>query len=473
LGTFSPCLGRREKGSSLRDISNIVSWQQIEMESLKMNTAKIYQARRKKLSQSLAPNSIAIIASASECLRNGDSHYSFRQNSHFYYLTGFNEPKAILIILSGSEGQSILFHQSRNLSEEQWTGRRLGQEEAPSVLGVQQALAIDKLPEALPELLEGKTTVYYPFGDFDLEKTIQTALLQLKAGVRKGLSAPANLSDLNPTLSEMRLFKTGEEIHCMREAVNLSVFGHQRLMRVCTTMEYEYQLEAEWRHELLRHGCRHQAYEPIIASGDNACILHYTDNNRRFKPGDLILVDAGAEYGNYAADLTRTFPANGIFSSVQKEIYELVLKAQQTAIAAIKPGLAWNKLQDLIIEILISGLCDLGILHGNHQKLRQAEAYKPFYMHQSGHWLGLDVHDVGSYKINKQWRNLEPGMVLTVEPGLYLSANNPALDQRFWGIGVRIEDDILVTDTGHEILSAALAVTVDDIEALMRDETKH
>lgn len=434
-----------------------------------MITQQEYQARRKKLAEQLPTDSVAIIPAAHELLRNGDAHYRFRQDSNFYYLTGFNEPDALLVIISGKESQSILFNRPRNPTQEQWTGKRLGQEGAVRELGMHAAFPMASVAEELPKLFAGKSAVYYALGrNPQVEQQIVRGLNTLKDQVRRGVKAPEALCDLEGILGEMRLFKSEAEVDLMRHAARISVDAHKRAMQLCQNMEYEYQLEAELVYEFSRHGCRSVAYDPIVGSGENACILHYTENNQPLGRGDLVLIDAGGEYDNYAADITRTFPVNGIFSPSQKSIYELVLKAQKAGIAAIKPGVAWNSIQQVMVRILTAGLCELGILKGTVDELIATEAYKPFYMHNSGHWLGLDVHDCGSYKINGEWRPLEPGMVLTVEPGLYISSGMHGVDKRWWGIGVRIEDDILVTKTANEVLTAALPVDVSEIEALMR-----
>lgn len=426
-----------------------------------------YKARRQKLAQLMTVDSMAIIPAANELLRNGDAHYRFRQDSNFYYLTGFNEPEALLIVMGN--GDSYLFNRTRNPALEQWTGKRLGQEHASEVLGVDEAFAIDTLSQRLPELLAGKTRVFYSIGHNSVyDEPVLQAMKQVKAQVRRGIVAPDVLQDIAPLIGEMRLFKSEAELDLMRCAAKISVLAHQRAMRACRQLENEYELEAELLYEFSRYGCRSVAYDPIVGVGGNACILHYTDNNQPLQQGDLVLIDAGGEFENYAADITRTFPVNGKFSPEQRAIYELVLKSQQAAIACIKPGTVWVEIQQIIVKILTEGLCELGLLQGDVDTLISKEAYKPFYMHNSGHWLGLDVHDSGAYKINGEWRKLEENMVLTVEPGLYISAHMPGVDPRWWNIGVRIEDDILVTANGHENLTGGLAVEVDDIEALMR-----
>jgi Xaa-Pro aminopeptidase len=435
-----------------------------------MIAQKEYEFRRKQLAAQLPTGSIAIIVAAQEASRNGDTHYRFRQDSNFYYLTGFNEPDAVLLITAGEDCCSILFSRRKNPAEEQWTGKRLGQEGALQHLHMDLAFSIDMLDEELAGLLAGNDKVYYSFGkDPHIEQKVMQALIRLKAQVRRGAKAPSTLCDLEPILGEMRLFKSEMEIELMRHAAAISVAAHKRAMKVCRTIHHEYELEAELIYEFSRRGCRSVAYDPIVGGGENACILHYTANNQPLRSGDLILIDAGGEYENYAADITRTFPVNGVFTKEQRAIYELVLESQKAAIAAIKPGLAWNQMQVIIIQVLTAGLCDLGILKGAIDELIAKEAYKPFYMHNSGHWLGLDVHDAGQYKINNEWRPLEAGMVLTVEPGLYISRDIPGVDSRWWDIGVRIEDDVLVTPHGYEVLTSELPVEISEIEALMRD----
>lgn len=428
-----------------------------------------YLQRRLNLARQLPKDSIAVIPAAPEILRNGDSHYRFRQDSNFYYLTGCEEPDGLLVITSGDESKSILFHRPSNPAEEIWTGKRLGKEGVLKQLGMDVAFPIDSIAEVLAQLMNGISAVYCAMGrNPQTDELILSTITQLKTQVRKGTKVPDSLCDVEPLLNEMRLFKSDSEIELMRKAADISVNAHLRAMLRCKKVQYEYELESELVYEFIRNGCRSVAYDPIVGGGENACILHYTSNNKPLCSGDLVLIDAGGEYGYYAADITRTFPINGQFSPEQKSIYELVLKAQRAGIAAIKPGLAWNAVQQIIVRILTEGLCELGLLQGSLDELIAQEAYKPFYMHNSGHWLGLDVHDAGSYKINGEWRPLQAGMVLTVEPGLYISENTPGVDKRWWNIGVRIEDDVLVTQTGHDVLTAALPVEIDEIEALMR-----
>ncbi len=433
-----------------------------------MITQKEYQARRRELANRLPVDSIAVIPAASEALRNGDSHYRFRQDSDFYYLTGFNEPDALLLVCAGAKGESILFNRPRSPIEEQWTGVRLGQDGACKALGMDVAYSMLDLDARLPELLVNRQAIYYAIGQYPVwAKRILAAWQVVKKQGRRGFAAPEAFCDLAPIIGEMRLFKSSAEIELMQRAAAISVAAHQRAMRACREATYEYQLEAELLYEFTRQGCRSVAYDSIVAGGSHACILHYTENNKPLRQGDLVLIDAGGEFENYAADITRTYPINGRFSQEQRLIYELVLCAQKAGIALVRPGCVWDEIQRTIVQILTAGLVELGLLRGSVDELVEREAYKPFYMHQSGHWLGLDVHDCGRYKLQGKWRSLEPGMVLTVEPGLYIPSNLESVDPCWWGIGVRIEDDIHVTVDGHKNLSGDLVVDVDDVEALI------
>ncbi|KTC97247.1 proline aminopeptidase P II [Legionella geestiana] len=435
-----------------------------------MITRKEYHTRRKTLAARIPAGAIALIPAAGECIRNADTHYRFRQDSDFFYLTGFDEPDALLVITAGASTQSLLFSRARNPSEEKWTGPRLGQEGAVSELGMDEAWPMEQLQAQLPELLAGRTAVCFPFGRSPwLEKAIHSAMQSVKMRIRRGTGAPDILQDLDPVLGEMRLFKSEAECALMMRAADISVRAHQRAMAACRHLDNECQLEAELVYTFLREGCRANAYDPIVGNGANACVLHYTANNAPLVPGNLVLIDAGGEYAGYAADITRTWPVNGRFTPEQRAVYDLVLAAQKAGVEAVRPGAPWDSIQRIIVDILTRGLCELGILRGNPDALIRDEAYRPYYMHNSGHWLGLDVHDCGRYRVDGAWRPLEPGMVLTVEPGLYLSADIPGLDARWWNIGVRIEDDILVTENGHKNLTAALAVDADSLEALIRD----
>ncbi len=430
---------------------------------------KDYSLRRQTLATLLPPHSVAIIPASKELIRNGDAHYRFRQDSDFYYLTGFQEPDAVLVILAAPVAQSILFTRPRHLNEEQWQGKRLGPEDACTVLGVDAAYAIDELDTRLSQLIVDRQALVYAIGqEWAWDRRLIRALQDAKHQIRSGRQVPELLMDLSPILGELRLIKSAHEIDMLREAARITVAAHQRAMRACHALNYEYELEAELLYEFLRQGCRATAYDSIVAGGNHACTLHYTANDAPLVSGDLVLIDAGAEWACYAADVTRTFPVSGQFSAEQRMIYELVLSAQRAGIAAVRPGVAWDEIQKAVVAVLTQGLVDLQILVGNVPDLIATNAYKPFYMHNSGHWLGLDVHDSGRYRIDGAWRPLVSGMVLTVEPGIYISEGMQNVDPRWWGIGVRIEDDILVTPQGHDNLTVALPVDPSDIEALMR-----
>lgn len=434
-----------------------------------MITTQEYQHRRQQLAMQLPPDSIALIPAAGEVLRNADTHYRFRQDSDFYYLTGFQEPDALLLITSGKNSESILFNHAKDPEVELWTGKRLGQSNAVTALGISQAFSLQETDSILAESLAAKEAIYYPVGRYpQWERRIFDAWLQVKAQVRRGVKAPQAVYDLAPILGELRLFKSPAELALMRKAASISVAGHTRAMQRSRQLQYEYELEAEIVYALTQQGCRAVAYDSIVAAGNNACILHYTSNDQPLNPRDLVLIDAGGEYQNYAADITRTFPVQGRFTGEQRAIYELVYKAQQAGIQQVKPGIPWNVIQETVVQVLTEGLVALDILNGSIDGLIEQGAYKPFYMHNSGHWLGLDVHDVGQYKIDGAWRPLSPHMVLTVEPGLYIHDQMINVHPRWHGIGVRIEDDIVVTNDGHENLTQALPRDPDEIEAVVQ-----
>lgn len=428
-----------------------------------------YAKRRKELMRQIGSNGIAIIPSASEMLRNGDAHFAFRQQADFYYLTGFNEPEAVLVIApKRKEGEYILFNRVRNRDLEIWDGPRAGQEGAVETFLADQSFPIGELPDLLPEMLKGRNTVYYPVGQNALfDDTLMQAVNAIRRKARGGVASPNTFVDIGSLVHEMRVIKSDAEVALMQKAIDISTKAHTRAMEVCQPGMFEYQLEAELMYEFIRHGARFAAYNAIVGAGRNACVLHYVNNNAKIADGDLVLIDAGCEYENYASDITRTFPANGKFTGEQKAIYELVLASQLAAIKTIKPGALWTSAQTTIIKVLTQGLVDLKILKGNVDGLIEKRAFAPFYMHNSGHWLGLDVHDAGSYAADGKWRKLEKGMVLTVEPGLYISADIPGVHERWHNIGVRIEDNVLVTSTGCDVLSRAIPKSVSDIEALM------
>jgi Xaa-Pro aminopeptidase len=428
-----------------------------------------YAKRRKELMQKVDASGIVVLPAGAEMIRNGDATYSFRQNSDFYYLTGFDEPDAVLVLApKRKEGEYILFNRVRDRDREIWDGPRAGQEGACKDFLADQAFPIDKLETMLPDLLAGRESIHYPLGiNKEFDKTLMRAVNKIRAKVRGGLQSPDAFIDIAPSLHEMRLFKSATEVAVMQKAVDISEKAHVRAMEVCQPGMNEYQLEAELLYEFHRHGARYPAYNPIVGSGRGSCILHYISNNQTIDKGGLVLIDAGAEYQNYASDITRTFPANGRFSAEQRSIYELVLEAQLAAIKSVKPGASWTMAQDVVVNVITQGLIDLGILKGKRDDLIEKQAYVPFYMHRSGHWLGLDVHDVGRYRIDGKWRSLKPGMVLTVEPGIYISADIPGVHKRWHNIGVRIEDDVLVTKGGNDVLSKAIPKKIDEIEAIM------
>lgn len=429
-----------------------------------------YTQRRHRLMQHIGPQGILILFSAPEQPRNGDTYFPFRQNSDFYYLTGFSEPEAILVLAPHrAEGEYILFNRVCDPDRAIWDGPRAGQEGACRDFQADEAFPISEFEDKLPALLAGREVIHYPLGQNHChDALLLDGLNTLRARIRGGLQCPMVFKDLTLSLHEARLIKSSAEISVMRKAVEITAEAHKRAMEICRPGLYEYQLEAELLHVFKRGGATGPAYPSIVGAGRNSCILHYISNHCVIEPNALVLIDAGSEYQNYASDITRTFPSSGRFTGEQKAIYELVLAAQLAAIRSIKPGVSWAMAQTLIVEIMTQGLIDLGILKGALHDLIETQAYFPFYMHRSGHWLGLDVHDVGRYRIENDWRVLQPGMVLTVEPGLYIPAL-PDVDPRWHHLGIRIEDDVVVTEQGCEVLSQDIPKTINDIEALMAD----
>lgn len=434
-----------------------------------MITLEQFRQRRQALITQMAPGSAALIFAAPEVTRSNDTEYSYRQNSDFWYFTGFNEPQALLVLIKSDEhhNHSVLFNRIRDLTAEVWSGRRLGQEAAPAKLGVDRALPWDDIGEQLHLLLNGLDVVYHAQGEYGYaDQLLFSALEKLRRGFRQNLSAPASVTDWRPWVHEMRLFKSAEEIEILRQAGKISALAHTRAMQQCRPGMYEYQLEGEIHHEFSRHGARFPSYNTIVGSGENGCILHYTENESAMRDGDLVLIDAGCEFHGYAGDITRTFPVNGRFTPPQREIYDIVLASLHKALSMFRPGISIHEVNDEVVHIMITGLVDLGILDGNIDELFEAQAHRPFFMHGLGHWLGLDVHDVGDYGTPSRDRVLEPGMVLTVEPGLYI-APDASVPPQYRGIGVRIEDDIVITATGHENLTDSVVKDPDAIEALM------
>ncbi len=429
--------------------------------------SSIYAQRRAHLLKKMQ-RGIAILPTAEEVARNGDTHYAYRHDSSFYYLTGFSEPEAVLVLIAGSEPQSILFCREKNPEREIWDGHRLGPEAAREQLGFDVTHPVAQLDEKLIELISNQPALFYPIGsNAAWDQRVLKLRGAVQARIRSGIRAPDEIRDVRALLHEMRLVKDAPELDIMRRAAAVSAQAHCRAMRFTRPGRFEYEIEAELLHEFCRHGSRHPAYPSIVAGGANACVLHYIENNARLADGDLLLIDAGCEVEGYAADITRTFPVNGKFSAVQKEVYEIVLAAQTAAIAAACPGNAWDEPHNAALRVLAQGLVDLRLCHGSVDGVLESESYKKFYMHRTSHWLGMDVHDVGDYKVDNHWRMLQPGMTLTVEPGCYI---RPADDvpPELWNIGIRIEDDVAVTQQGNEVLTAAAPKTIAEIEELMR-----
>lgn len=428
-----------------------------------------YTRRRQALLAKMAPASAAIIFAAKETRRNADSEYPFRQNSDFWYFTGFNEPEAALLLIKSDETHyhSVLFNRVRDPSAETWFGRRLGQDAAPAKLSVDRALPWDEIGNQLHLLLNGLDVVYHAQGEYDFaDALVFSALDTLRHGYRQHLRAPDTLVDWRPWVHDMRLFKSAEELAVMRRAGEITALGHTRAMETCRPGRFEYQLEGDILHEFNRHGARYPSYNTIVGSGENGCILHYTENETQMRDGDLVLIDAGCEYLGYAGDITRTFPVNGRFSPEQRAVYDVVLAMLEKSLELYRPGASIKSVTEQAVLVMVSGLVELGILKGEVGTLIAAQAHRQFFMHGLSHWLGLDVHDVGDYGTPERGRVLEPGMVLTVEPGIYIpmEADAPA---QYRGIGIRIEDNIVITENGNENLTGSVVKDPDAIEALM------
>ncbi|WP_348945302.1 Xaa-Pro aminopeptidase [Chitinibacter sp. FCG-7] len=423
--------------------------------------------RRAQLAQQLAPG-IVIIPTTQEIIRNADTTYPFRFDSSFYYLTGFSEPDAVFVQIIGEQRvENILFCRPKDQEREIWDGFRFGPAAAASTFGFDAAYSLDELDSRMVELLKNQPRIYYPLAkEMRWDRQINRWLTNVRSLVRTGISAPTTVVDVRSVVDEMRLIKNDFEVGILRQAASINAQAHIRAMQFTKPDQFEYQVEAEILHDYYRQGSRFPAYGSIVASGPNACVLHYGENNGVLRDGDLLLIDAGCELHGYASDITRTFPVNGRFSSEQKAVYEITLAAQYAALAQCAPGKTWNAPHDAATRVLAQGMIDLGLLKGTLDEVIETESYRQFYMHRTGHWMGLDVHDVGAYKVDGQWRELKAGMVLTVEPGFYIrpAANVP---KAFEHIGIRIEDDVLINATGHENLTAACPKTVADIEAVM------
>jgi Xaa-Pro aminopeptidase len=427
-----------------------------------------YVRRRQQLARAMREG-LAVIPTAPERLRNRDTHFPYRFDSHFWYLTGFAEPDAVLVLLAGETPRALLFCRSRSEEREIWDGFRHGPEAARERFAFDEAHPIDSLDEKLAVLLENQPALYYPVGaDPEWDARAMRWLNAVRAKGRAGIGAPERVQDVRALVDEMRLVKGPEELDLMRRAARIAAAAHRRAMQTTRPGRWEYEIEAELLYEFRRAGAQFPAYPPIVAGGANACVLHYVANADRLGEGELLLIDAGCELDGYASDITRTFPVNGRFSGAQRDVYALVLAAQASAMARVRAGNAWNEPHDAAVKVLAQGMLDLGLLRGSLEEVLEKEAYKRFYMHRTGHWLGLDVHDTGEYKRAGHWRKLEPGMTLTVEPGMYIRAADdvpPALA----GIGIRIEDDVAVSENGCEVLTAEVPKGPDEIEALMRD----
>jgi Xaa-Pro aminopeptidase len=431
----------------------------------------VFSTRRQRLAAQLG-NGIAVVPTAPERVRNRDSHHPYRFDSYFWYLTGFPEPEAVVVICGGESPQSILFCREKSEEREIWDGYRYGPEGARETFAFDAAFPIAELDQRLAEMIADRDTLWHSLGhDDEWDRRIASALNAVRAQSRAGKRAPREIRDLRAVLDGMRLIKDDSELDTMRRAAAISSAGHARAMRHCRPGMAEYELEAELTHEFRRRGADGHAYTPIVAGGANACVLHYIENNRILPEHALVLIDAGCEMDGYAADITRTFPAGGRFSAAQKDAYEIVLAAQAAAIGAIKPGASFMAYHEAAVRVLTQGMIDLKLIKGSVEGAIESEAYKRFYMHRTGHWLGLDVHDAGDYKEDREggeWLRLAPGMTLTVEPGLYI---RPAADipQALHGIGIRIEDDVAVTADGCEVYTDAPKSVVEIEEVMRRD----
>ena len=427
----------------------------------------LYARRRIRL-VALMGEGVAVVRTAPERSRNRDSSYPFRFDSYFHYLTGFPEPESVLVLFAGKNPRSILFCREKDIEREIWDGFRYGPDQARETFGFEETFPIAKLDELLPQLLANQPAVFCDVGaDPDWDQQVIGWINKVRAQVRSGVSAPGEIRDIRRFLDDMRLIKDEHEIGTMKRAAGISSEAHRRAMRAARPGMHEYELEAELIHEFRRQGAQSPAYTSIVAGGANACVLHYVQNDAVLKEGEVVLIDAGCELDGYASDITRTFPVSGKFTGPQRDIYQLVLSAQAAAIAQVKPGNEWEAPHDAAVKVLAQGMVDLGLCKGSVSSVIESGDYRRFYMHRTGHWLGMDVHDAGDYKRNGAWVALEPGMVLTVEPGCYVRPGE-GVPEKFWNIGVRIEDDALVTDAGCEIITAAAPKSIDDIESLMR-----
>jgi len=427
------------------------------------------QAQRRERLVSLIKQGVAVVRTAPERARNRDSTYPYRFDSYFYYLSGFPEPEAVLVLIAGAKPKSILFCREKNPEREIWDGFRYGPDQAREIFAFDEAHPISDLDELMPQLLADQPSIFCDVGsDGDWDSRVIGWINRVRAQVRSGVTAPAEICDIRLFVDDMRLIKDPHELGTMRRAAAISTEAHRRAMRATRPGLREYEVEAEIVHEFRRRGAQAPAYTPIVAGGANSCVLHYVQNDAILKDGDLLLIDAGCELDGYASDITRTFPVGGKFAGPQRDIYEMVLAAQAAAIAEVKPGAEWENPHNAAVKVLAQGMVDLGLCKGTVNSAIESGDYRRFFMHRTGHWLGLDVHDAGDYKRNGKWVELNPGMVLTVEPGCYVRPGE-GVPEKFWNIGVRIEDDALVTGNGCEIITAAAPKKIEDIESLMRD----
>lgn len=432
-----------------------------------MSEVKEFQQRRTRLTNAMGAG-IAIIPAAAEAVRSRDSHYPYRFDSYFYYLTGFKEPESMLVLVAGDAPKSILFCRDKDMEREIWDGFRHGPDAAKAAFGFDEAYSFSQLDEMMPKLLANQPILFHSLGaNMRWDRRVIGWLNAVKAQVRTGISAPETIRDVHQLLDNMRLVKSAYEQGLMRRSAQIAAVAHNRAMHRIRKLQFEYEVEAEFLHEFRRHNTV-PSYSPIVAGGANACTLHYNANDCQLKDGDLLLIDAGCELEGYASDITRTFPVSGKFSGVQKDVYEMVLAAQAAANAQAQPGKPWNAPHDAAVRVLAQGLVDFGLCQGGVDAVIESGAYRQFYMHRTGHWLGLDVHDAGDYKTKAdEWLPLQAGHVLTVEPGCYIRpAEN--VPEPFWNIGIRIEDDVLITDSGNEILTKDAVKTVADIEGMMQ-----
>ena len=428
-----------------------------------------FARRRRQLMRMMGKGSIAILPAGQVRLRNRDVAYGFRQDSDFYYLTGFAEPDAVAALIPGrDQGEYILFCRERDPDKEIWDGARAGPEGAVSAYGADDAFPISDIDDILPGLLEKCDRVYHTMGmQPEFDSRLMGWVNELRGRARSGVQTPQEFIALDHLLHDMRLYKSRAEIGALRRAARIAAVAHKRAMRACRPGMMEYEVEAEFMHEFRRHGTD-TSYHPIVGGGRNSCVLHYNDNNARLNDGDLLLIDAGCEYDYYASDITRTFPVNGRFTNEQRAIYDIVLEAQHAAIDKARAGNHWNEPHDAAVRAITRGLKRVKLLEGSLPKLIREGAHTRFFMHRTGHWIGMDVHDVGDYKVGDEWRVLEPGMVMTVEPGIYIPPGSKGVPKKWWSIGVRIEDDVLVTRGDPEVLSRDVPKDPDSIEQLMQ-----